>query len=153
MKQKVNTLLLMMALFAAPLTVGAAGQKTITVDEVKTRVAEAQTKGKEVVVKLRPGTRILVGNKALSFEFIHRASLSGRIKEIRETDFTFSDTNARTGEVTAIISYSDVLSIKRPSGFEKALKSVGRFSLGVLAIPVVLPLYGLLALMGELPTC
>lgn len=153
MKRKVNTILLMIALFVAPLVVSAEGQKTETVDKVKTRAAEALTKGKEVVVKLRPGTKILVGKKDLPFEFIRSASLSGRIKELRDKDFTFSDSSDRMGDVTTVISYTDVVSIKRPSGFEKALKSVGRYSLGVVAIPVVLPLYGLLALIGELPAC
>ena len=153
MKQKVNSLLIMMALLATPLTAGAAGQKTMTVDEVKARAAEAQTKGKEVVVKVRPGAKILVGSKAFPFEFIRSASLSGRVKELRENDFTFSSTSAGTGEVTAVISYTDVLGIKHPSGFAKALKSVGKYSLLGMAIPAILPLYGVLALMGRLPRC
>ena len=153
MKQKVIRLLIIMSLLTAPLTVSAAGQKTITVNEVKARAVEAQTKGREVVVKLRPGTRILIGDKAVPFEFIHISSLGGRVKEIREQDFTFSSTSARTGEVTAVIGYADVLSIKHPSAFIKALKKFGKYSLIVAEIPAFIPLYGLLALLGELPQC
>ena len=153
MKQKVKSLLIIMALLASPLTAGAAGQAGMTVDEVKGRAAEAQAKGKEVVIKVRPGTTILVGNKAFPFEFIHSASLSGRVKEMRENDFTFSSTDSHTGEVTAVISYADVLSIKHPSGFAKALKNIGKYSLLGMAIPVILPLYGIMALIGQLPKC
>lgn len=153
MKRKVNTLLIIVALVTAPLTVGAAGQNAIIVDEVKARAAEAQTKGKEVVVKVRSGARILLGSKAFPFDFIRSTSLSGRVTEIREKDFTFSSTSARTGEVTAVINYADVLSIKHPSGFAKALKSVGKYSLLGAALPAILPLYGVLALMGRLPKC
>ncbi len=153
MKQKINSLLIIMVLLAAPLTVGAAGQNALTIDEARARAVESQTKKKEVVVKVRPGTKILVGDKAFPFEFIRSASLSGRVKEIREKDFTFSSTSAKTGELIAVISYADVLSIKRISGFEKALKNVGKYSLRVLEIPAVLPLYGILALLGQLPEC
>src|SRR4051812_44994332 len=145
MKQKVIPLLIITALLTAPLTASAAGQNRPRVDEVKTRAAEFQSKGKEVVVKLRAGTKILVGNKALSFEFIRSANLSGKVKEMRENDFTFSSSSSRTGEVTAVISYADVLSIKHPSGFEKALKNVGKYSMGGALIPVFLPLFGVLA--------
>jgi hypothetical protein len=153
MKQKVKSLLIIIALLAAPLRVGASGQTMISVDEVKGRAAEAQNKGREVVVKVRPGTKILIGNKAFPFEFIRSASLSGRVKEMREKDFTFSSTSSRTGEVTAVISYADVLSIKHPSGFAKALKNVSKYSLMGMAIPAILPLYGVLALLGRLPKC
>jgi hypothetical protein len=154
MKQKIIPLFIMMALLAAPLTVGAAGKNTLTVDEVKARAVEAQAKRREVVVKLRPGTKILVGDKAFPFEFLRSASLSGRIKEMRENDFTLSSASPRTGEVTAVISYADVSSIKRPpSGFEKVLKNVGKYSLRGAAGFAILPLYGILALSGRLPRC
>ena len=153
MKKRVSSLLIMIALLAAPLTIGAAGQNTIKVDEVKARAAAAQTKGRKVVVKMRPGTKILIGAKAFPFEFIRSASLSGRVKEIREKDFTFSSTSAHTGEVTAVISYTDVLSIKHPSGFEKALKNIGKYSLIGMMLPTILPLYLVLGLLGRLPQC
>ena len=153
MKQRVSSLLIIVALLAAPLARGVAGQNTIKVNEVKARAAEAQTKGREVVVKIRPGTKILIGAKAFPFEFIRSASLSGRVTEIREKDFTFSSTSAHTGEVTAVISYTDVLSIKHPSGFEKAIKSIGKYSLIGMMIPTILPLYIVLGLLGRLPKC
>jgi hypothetical protein len=151
MKQKAITLLIISLLLATPLTASAAVQKTVTVDEVKARAAEAT--GKEVVVKLRRGTKIMVGNKAFPFEFTRDASLSGKIREARAEDFTLSSTSSRTGEVMAVISYADVLSIKRPSGFAKALKNVGRYSLIGTMMPALIPLYGILALMGRLPSC
>jgi hypothetical protein len=153
MKQKIITLVIIMTFLAAPLTVGAAGQNTLMVDEVKARAAEAQTKEREVIVKVRPGTKIFVGNKAFPFEFINSASLSGRVKEMREKDFTFSSVSNRTGEVTAVISYADVLSIKHLSGFEKTLKNISKNSLRGIELPVFLPLYSIMALLGRLPKC
>lgn len=153
MKQKVIRPLIMMTLLTASLTVGAAGQSRLTVGQVKARAAIAQTKGKEVAVKLTPGTRILIGAKELSFEFIKGGSLSGIVKEMRENDFTLASKSPRTGEVTAVISYTDVLSINRPSGFAKALKAIGKYSLMGPAAVGFLPVYAILALMGDLPSC
>ena len=153
MKRKAILPLIMAALLTTPLTASASGKRTQTTEEVKARAAEAQAKGKKVVVKLRAGTKVLSGRKAEPFEFIESASLSGRVKEVRENDFTLSDTSDGKGEVTAVISYADVLSIKHPSGFEKALRAVGKYSLGGAAAVVILPLYGVLALMGQLPSC
>ena len=154
MKQKIVPLLIMMALLAAPLTVCAAGQNSLTVNEVKARAAEAQSKSREVVVKLRPGTKILIGDKAFPFEFLRSASLSGRIGEMRENDFTLSSTSQRTGEVRAVISYADVSSINHPpSGFEKVLKNIGKYSLLGAGGFAILPLYGVMALLGRLPRC
>lgn len=153
MKRRTMSGLIVMALFAAPLTVGAARQKTLTSDAVKVRAAEAQAKGREVVVKLRPGTKILIGKKEFPFEFLRSASLSGRVKELREKDFTFVETDTRTREITAVISYEDVLSVKHLSGFQKTLKNVGKYSLGGIELPAFLPLYTIMALLGRLPDC
>lgn len=153
MKQKVTPLLIMVALLTTPLTATAAGKKRPTIEEVKERAAKARAKGKEVIVKLRAGTKILVGDKALSFEFTKDARVSGRVTETRENDFTLSGTSRDTGEVTAVISYSNVVSIKRPSGFEKTLKAIGMYSaLGALTAGL-LPIYLVLALTGQLPSC
>ncbi|MFL6208151.1 MAG: hypothetical protein ACJ74W_04835 [Pyrinomonadaceae bacterium] len=153
MKQKVTSLLIIIALLAAPLTAIAAGRPTQTVAETKARAAEAQAKAKEVVVKVRAGTKILVGKKEFPFEFLKSASLSGRVTELREQDFTFAQTGDHNSEVITAISYADVLSIKHESGFRKALKNVGKYSLGGVEIPVFLPLFGVLALLGRLPDC
>jgi hypothetical protein len=153
MKQQTITLLIIMALFTTSLRANAAGQDTVKFDEVKAHAAEFQAKGKEVVVKLRPGTRILVGPGASAFEFTHVASLSGKVKEMRENDFVFSGTSSRTGEVIAVISYADVLNIKHPSGFEKAFRKVGKYSLMGVLVPAILPLYTIMALLGRLPDC
>ena len=153
MRQKVTPLLIMMALLMTPLTAGAAGKRTPTTEEVKARAAEAQAKGKKVVVKLRAGTKVLVGDKAWPFEFIRSESLSGRVKEVRENDFTLSDTSDDTGEVTTVISYADVLGIKRPSAFAETLKAIGKYSLlGSLGL-AFMPVYAVLALMGRVPNC
>src|SRR5690349_5954540 len=124
MKQKTINLLIIMAVFATTLSANAAAQNTVKFDEVKARASEFQAQGKEVIVKLRPGTRILVGPRASAFEFTHVANLSGKVKEMRENDFVFSGTSSGRGEVIAVISYADVLSIKHPSGFEKAFRKV-----------------------------
>jgi hypothetical protein len=153
MKQKALPLIIVLSLLAAPLTINAAGQNTSTVEAIKSRVGEALSNGKEVIVKVRPGAKILVGKKEFPFEFTDSARLSGKVTEWREKDFTFAESGSRKGEVTAVISYADVLSIKRLSGFDKILKNVGKVSLGIMAIPVILPLYGILAMLGQLPEC
>ncbi|HVG29943.1 MAG TPA: hypothetical protein VM864_09615 [Pyrinomonadaceae bacterium] len=153
MKHEVVSGLIAAALLLAPLAGSAAGQNVATAEAVKARAAEAQARAREVVVKLRPGTKILVGEKELTFEFLKSASLGGRIKEMREKDFTLAQPNGRAGEVMAVIGYDDVLSVKHPSGFKKALKNVGRYSLGGVEPPVFLPLYGVMALLGRLPRC
>jgi hypothetical protein len=153
MKRKVILSLIMAALLATPLAASAAGKRTPTADEIKARAAEAKAKGKKVVVKLRAGTKILVGDKAQPFEFTKGARVSGRVTEIRENDFTLSGASRDTGEVTAVISYSNVVSIKRPSGFEKALKAVGMYSALAALTAGLLPIYLVLALTGQLPSC
>ena len=153
MKLKVTPLLIMTALLMTPLTAGAAGKKTPTIEEVKERAAKARAKGKEVVVKLRAGTKILVGEKALPFEFTKDARLSGRVKEVRENDFTLSDTKDGKGEVTTVISYASVVSITRPNAFVKTLKAIGEYSLlGAVGV-AILPLYAIVALLNGGPTC
>ena len=153
MKHGVITGLMAAAVLLATSAGSAAAQDTAAAEAVKARAADAQAKGREVVVKVRPGTKILVGEKELTFEFLKSASLAGRIKETREKDFTLAEPNGRAGEIMAVISYDDVLSVKHPSGFKKALRSVGRYSLGGAAVPVFLPLYGIMALLGRLPSC
>ena len=153
MKQKAIPLIIVLSLLVAPLTISAAGQNTRTVDAIKSRVGEALSNGKEVVVTVRPGAKVLVGKKEFPFEFASSASLSGKVIEWRENDFTFAETGGRNGQVTAVISYADVSRIKHLSGFDKILKNVGKVSLGVMAIPVVLPLYGIMAMLGRLPGC
>ena len=153
MKQKVIARLIVTALIASHLTTVAAGQTTATVDEIKTRAAEAQTKGKEVVVKIRAGAKVGVGKMGFPFEFLRSGSLRGRITELRAQDFIFTEKDDHKSEFTSILKYADVLSIKHESGFKRTLHSVGRYSLGVGAIPIFLPLYGVLAVLGRLPEC
>ena len=155
MKRKVILSLMMtMSLLATPLTASAAGKRTPTADEIKARAAEAKAKGKKVVVKLRAGTKVLVGEKALPFEFTKSASLSGRVKEVRENDFTLSDTSDGKGEVTAVISYANVSSInKPPPAFVRTLKAIGEYSLLGVVGAAILPLYAIVALLNGGPTC
>jgi hypothetical protein len=153
MKRKVILSLIVAALLMTPSAAGAAGKTTPTTEELKARAAEARAKGKKVVVKLRAGTKVLVGDKAWPFEFIRSASVSGRVKEVRENDFTLSDTSAATGEVTTVISYPDVLGIKHPSEFLKTLKAVGKYSLLGPAAVAFMPVYIIAALLGHVPSC
>lgn len=151
MKQAAISWLIVAAVLMSPAAGSAAGQKTATADAVKARAAEAQASGREVVVKVRPGTKILVGEKELPFEFLKSASLDGIIKETREKDFILAEPNGRAGEIMAVIGYDDVLSVKHPSAFKKALKNIGRYSLGAAELPVFLPIYAVLAVTGRLP--
>ena len=153
MKRNLILCLIAAILLATPSTASAAGKKTPTTEEVKERAAEAQAKGKKVVVKLRAGTKILIGEKALPFEFTKDASLSGRVKEVRENDFTLSDTKDGKDEVTTVISYANVVSIKRPNAFVKTLKAIGEYSLLGVAGVAILPLYAIVALLNGGPTC
>jgi hypothetical protein len=152
MKRRLISCLLAAAFLAAASPEGAAAQGGTKPEEVKARAAEAQSEGKVVVVKLRAGGRVLVGKKELPYEIRRGDSFGGRIREVREKDFTLVESDGRT-EIASVISYDDVLSVYHPSRFKKALKIVGRTSLGVSLMPVLLPLYGILALTGQLPSC
>ncbi|HMF58189.1 MAG TPA: hypothetical protein VK619_17735 [Pyrinomonadaceae bacterium] len=154
MKQKMALLLIIVTLLCAPLPVNAAGnQKALTVDEVKARTVEAQASRREIIVRLRPGAKIFVGSKAFPYEIANGANLSGRVKAVGENDFTLSSASSRTGEVTAVINYADVLGVKHQSGVAKLFKNIGRYSLLSAASVVIIPLFAIETLLGVAPKC
>jgi hypothetical protein len=150
MKQQMISVLIVGTLLAGPLTVCAAGQ---SVDELKERATQARSKGTDVVVRVRKGAMILVGPKAFPDKFSRNESLGGKIKEMREKDFTLISGKSGQDEFAMVISYDDVLSIRHRSAFEKVLRGVGRFSLGVAGGAIVIPVYGILALLAREPEC
>jgi hypothetical protein len=169
MKQKVVSILIAMSLLAGPAAICAAGQEPKSVDEImivraasepgksideiKERAAQAQTKGTSVVIKVRKGAKVFIGANRFRDQFAQSASLTGKIKQMREEDFTLTSGKPGKDEFAMVVSYADVLSIRHPSAFEKALKGVGRFSFGVAGGALVLPIYGILALLGKEPEC
>lgn len=153
MRRKVIATLVLTALLSSPLTAGAAANDARRAEEIRARAAEARAKGREVVVHLRAGARILVGKKELPFESARAYGLSGKIREVREKDFVLAEPDGRSGEIASVISFDDVTGVEHPSRFKKVLGGIGRVSLGVAVAPVILPLIGVLALIGQLPEC
>ncbi|MFL6228021.1 MAG: hypothetical protein ACJ741_04485 [Pyrinomonadaceae bacterium] len=152
MKRRLIACLVATAVLSAAAPAGVAAQGEPKVEEVKARAAKAQAEGKTVVVKLREGAKVFVGGKEVPYHFKRGESFDGRIREARDKDFTLVESDGRT-EIATVISYDDVLSVEHPPRFKRALKVVGRTSLGVTLLPVLLPLYGILALTGQLPSC
>lgn len=152
MKLRLISCLIASALLSAAAPAGSAAQGDLKVEEMKARAAEAQAEGKTVVVKLREEAHVVVGGREVPYHIKRGESFDGKIKEAREKDFTLVESDGRT-EIAAVIGYNDVLSVEHPSRFKRALKGVGRTSLGGALLPVLLPLYGILALTGQLPSC
>jgi hypothetical protein len=152
MNQKVICVLILMVLLGSPFGV-CIGQTKDPLDATKERAAQAHTKKQEVVITVRNRARVLVGPKALPYVFHANVSLGGKITEIRDETFTLTSGQAGKDQVDTIISYDDVLIIKHLSGFGKAMKGAGRVFGGIGAGAVVLPVYGILALLGKLPDC
>lgn len=152
MKEKLISCLIAAALLVAVAPARAAAQGETKSEEVKARAARAQSEGKTVVVKLREGAHVLIGGRELSYNVKRGESFDGKIREAREKDFTLVESDGRT-EIAAVIGYDDVLSVEHPPRFKRALRGVGRVALGGALMPVLLPLYGILALTGQLPSC
>jgi hypothetical protein len=86
-------------------------------------------------------------------------NLLGRVGEIREKGFTFepdnkADADALKGmNMVAAVLYEDVASVQYPSKVRKFFKGLRMGAVGVGAFFIVMPIYGVQALLGNLPDC
>lgn len=117
-------------------------------EEVLARVKKAQAERRSVRVRFR---------KEFSW-FKEEFTVTGKVGETRENVFVFvpDDKNSAaawkaTGE--DVVRYEDVVSVRYPSKVKKFFKGVGIGAMGAGAVFVVMPVYGVLALLGELPSC
>jgi len=110
--------------------------------EVVARVKEARGENRRVIIK-----------------FKNTVSLTGRVGELREKGFIFEPDNKDDAAVlkgmdmVAGVPYEDVVAVERPSKMRKFFKGVGIGVKGVGAMFIVMPIYGVQALRGELPGC
>jgi hypothetical protein len=136
----VSLALLSAASPAAALAQGAASDARR--EEVLARLNDARTKNRRVTIKFKNG-----------------ASVTGRIGEVRERGFTFQP-DGYDGEKTlseqnafAAVLYENIAAVEHPSKVKGFLKKVGYgFVLGGAAI-IILPVYGVVAMLGQLPSC
>ncbi|HEX8147199.1 MAG TPA: hypothetical protein VF591_08475 [Pyrinomonadaceae bacterium] len=118
-------------------------------DEVVARVKKAHAEGRRVRVKFKKEV----------FWFKEEITVTGRVGEVRERGFTFEpddkgDAAFLKGKgLVAAVRYEDVASVHYPSKMKKFFKGVGIGAMGVGAFFVIMPTYGVLALLGELPSC
>ena len=118
-------------------------------EEVVARVRKAQAERRRVRVTFK---------KEFGW-FKEEVTLTGRVGEARERGFTFEpddrdDVAFLKGQgLVAAVLYDDVASVRYPSKMKKFLRGVGIGVLGAGAFFIVMPAYGVLALLGELPSC
>lgn len=138
MKRKLISLLMALAVLSATpcLASGKDNQDAAALDKIKARVVKAQAKDSQVTVKLKNGQTI-----------------KGKVEEVTEQGFTIRGKGASGADFTATIDYSGVATVKGKSAWSRAFKSIGEYSMIGAAVVTVLPLYGVLALFGELPRC
>jgi hypothetical protein len=97
--------------------------------------------------------------RRVELKFKNRVTLVGRVGELREKGFTFepdnkADADALKGmHMVAAVLYEDVASVQYPSKMRKFFKGVRTGFIGAGAFFVVMPIYGVQALLGDLPSC
>ena len=98
-------------------------------------------------------------NRRVEIKFKNRVMLVGRVGELREKGFTFEPDSKDDAAVlkgmnmVAAVLYEDVASVQYPSKMRKFFKGVRTGFIGVGAGFILLPTYGVLALLGDLPAC
>ena len=117
-------------------------------EEVVARVKKAQAERRSVRVRFR---------KEFSW-FKEEYTVTGKVGEVRENVFIFvpdDKDSAAAWKVTGkdAVRYEDVVSVRYPSKVKKFFRGVGLGAAGAGAFFVVMPMYGVLALLGELPSC
>jgi hypothetical protein len=147
MRRSILTCLAALALLAMAAPSGAlarggqaGGQVTLPDTEVVARLRDARTKNRRVEVK-----------------FKNTVTLTGRVGEVRERGFTFEADNRDDADVlkgmVAAVLYDDVASVHYPSKLKKFFRGVRTGLVGTGAFFVVMPIYGVQALLGDLPSC
>jgi hypothetical protein len=117
-------------------------------EEVVARVKKAHAENRSVRVTF---------NKEFTW-FKEEVTVTGRISEVREQGFTFvpddkADAAAWKATGRGAVRYEEIVSVRYPSKVKKFFKGVGIGAMGAGAFFVVMPVYGVLALFGELPSC
>src|SRR6185436_15962968 len=111
-------------------------------EEVVARLKKARAENRRVIIRLKEGY-----------------GLTGRVGEIRERGFTFEPDNKDDAELlkgsdmAAGIFYEDVTDVRHPSKLRTFFKGVRTGVVGAGAFFIVMPVYGVQALRGELPGC
>jgi hypothetical protein len=138
MKRKLISWLMALAVLSATpcLASGKDKQDSIALDKIKARVVKAQTKTSRVTVKLKNGETI-----------------KGQVEDVTEQGFTIRGQGATGAAFTMTVDYSSVAAVKGQSAWSRAFKNIGEYSLlGAVGV-ALLPLYGVLALTGRMPSC
>jgi len=106
------------------------------------RLQKARAENRRVEVKMKDGVNLL-----------------GRVGEVRERGFTFEPDNRedayalRGRGLVAAVLYEEVDTVQYPSKVRKFFKGVGKgFAIAGMSV-AFLPTYGVLALLGDLPSC
>ena len=111
-------------------------------EDVVARLKKAQTEHRRVEIKLSNKVRLV-----------------GRVGELREQGFTFEPDNKDDAAVlkgmnmVAAVLYENVASVQYPSKMKRFFKGVRTGFIGAGAFFVVMPVYGVQALLGNLPDC
>ena len=120
-----------------------ANDYSMTLEQIKARVAEAHAKDKRLIVRLKTG-----------------GTISGNVMPTSGTNFMLTQTHGPSGGgATVSISYADVAEVRGRNAFLKALKTVGRASIVAVGVAAFLPVWAALEglsylLHGEgLPSC
>jgi hypothetical protein len=109
-----------------------------------------------VVARLK---RARAENRRVEVKFKNTVALTGRVGEVRERGFTFEPDNREDADalkgmgMVAAVLYEDVASVRYPSKLRKFFQGVRTGLVGTGAFFVVMPLYGVKALLGDLPSC
>lgn len=111
-------------------------------EEVVARLKKARAENRRVIIRIKDSYH-----------------LTGRVGEIHERGFIFEpddkdDADLLKGlDMVAGIFYEDVTGVQHPSKMRKFFKGVRTGVIGAGAFFIVMPIYGVQALRGELPPC
>lgn len=98
-------------------------------------------------------------NRRVELKFKNKVTLTGRVGELRERGFTFEPDNAGDADalkgmgMVAAVLYEDVASVRHPSKIRKFFNGLRTGVIGAGAFFIVMPVYGVQALLGDLPKC
>ena len=90
--------------------------------------------------------------------FKQEYTVTGKVGEVREDVFLFvpddkADAAAWRATSRDAVRYEDIASVRYPSKVKKFFKGVGIGAMGAGAFFIVMPVYGIEALFGQLPDC
>jgi hypothetical protein len=142
--KSILTCLAALALLSAvrPAALAQGGREVARNAKLVARLEKARAENRRVEVKFKDGVNVL-----------------GRVGEVRERGFTIEPDNEadaydlRGRGLVAAVLYEEVETVQYPSKVRKFFKGVGKgFAIAGMSV-AFLPTYGVLALLGELPSC